>query len=338
MNKRIHIIIILLISVLIGTTIFSTSTMAQETPEDFQSVNVDLKEDGSAEWTIELRNEFNDDGDRESFESWQDEFNTNQETFEENNRERFESIINVAESETDRSMNLEDFRMSAEIEDSGTNEFGLTKIQFTWVGFSEVDNNQVNVGDVFHNGYTIGSQERLVLYWDKQELSLQSESFSVQPAQRTDNSISWTGPASFGDDEPSLIFNSYDGASETSSDDQIPIQLIGGVALLTLLIVALVGYYFKKSNDGKLSESSQEESDPDDEEDTESSDELKTDREKVVEYIENNGGRVKQNRIKEKFDWSDSKISRLTNELEEDEIIEKLRIGRENVLELDEEG
>lgn len=60
--------------------------------------------------------------------------------------------------------------------------------------------------------------------------------------------------------------------------------------------------------------------------------EFMTDREKVRQLISENGGRMKQSKIVDRVDWSKAKVSRLLAELEDDEQITKLRLGRENLV------
>ena len=60
--------------------------------------------------------------------------------------------------------------------------------------------------------------------------------------------------------------------------------------------------------------------------------EFLTDREHVQQLIRENGGRMKQSEIVDAVDWSKAKVSRLLAELEEDERITKLRLGRENLV------
>ncbi|WP_243645180.1 helix-turn-helix transcriptional regulator [Natrarchaeobius chitinivorans] len=63
-----------------------------------------------------------------------------------------------------------------------------------------------------------------------------------------------------------------------------------------------------------------------------SRDEFMTDRERVQKLVSENGGRMKQSKIVDSVDWSKAKVSRLLAELEEDEQITKLRLGRENLV------
>lgn len=59
---------------------------------------------------------------------------------------------------------------------------------------------------------------------------------------------------------------------------------------------------------------------------------LLTNTEYVREILIGNGGRVKQQQIVEETDWSKAKVSRVLSELEEDGTIERVRIGRENIV------
>lgn len=60
--------------------------------------------------------------------------------------------------------------------------------------------------------------------------------------------------------------------------------------------------------------------------------EFLTDRERVEQLIRENGGRMKQSEIVDAVDWSKAKVSRLLAELEDDDQVTKLRLGRENLV------
>jgi hypothetical protein len=62
--------------------------------------------------------------------------------------------------------------------------------------------------------------------------------------------------------------------------------------------------------------------------------ELLSDEDFVIQLLEENGGRMKQVSIVEQTDWSKSKVSMLLSEMEEDDRISKLRVGRENIISL----
>jgi len=69
---------------------------------------------------------------------------------------------------------------------------------------------------------------------------------------------------------------------------------------------------------------------------TEPPEELLSNEERVIKLLETNGGRVKQQRIAEEFDWTDAKTSQVVGSLREEDAVETFRIGRENVVALPE--
>lgn len=57
----------------------------------------------------------------------------------------------------------------------------------------------------------------------------------------------------------------------------------------------------------------------------------------MVELLGEHGGQMKQSAVAEELGWSASKTSRIVSGVAEEDRVEKLRIGRENVLTLPEE-
>lgn len=60
-----------------------------------------------------------------------------------------------------------------------------------------------------------------------------------------------------------------------------------------------------------------------------------TDEDRVLALLREHGGRMKQTRIVDETDWSKAKVSRLLSSMTEDGTIDKLSIGRENIISLD---
>jgi len=59
---------------------------------------------------------------------------------------------------------------------------------------------------------------------------------------------------------------------------------------------------------------------------------LLSDEERVERLIEQNGGRMKQATIVKETGWSNAKVSQLLSAMDEDDRIDKLRLGRENLI------
>jgi len=60
--------------------------------------------------------------------------------------------------------------------------------------------------------------------------------------------------------------------------------------------------------------------------------ELLSDEERVERLLERNGGRMKQASIVKETGWSNAKVSQLLSAMDENNRINKLRIGRENLI------
>ncbi len=66
--------------------------------------------------------------------------------------------------------------------------------------------------------------------------------------------------------------------------------------------------------------------------------ELLSDEERVERLLEENGGRMKQARIVKETGWSNAKVSQLLSSMAEEGRVDKLRIGRENLISFPDEN
>lgn len=204
------------------------------------------------------------------------------------------------------------------------------------------------------------------------------DGFHVQKTSIAHNGLSsvLSGPYPFDHEEFIIVYASgQPPASENASSDPVfPIdfsQNIIGVAVLILLVVlGSVGVFAFSRRDGLLRRvkadggvgtdgrvSTTEErdahldpgvtaTDADVGADTDSETlldnginvDLLSDEERVERLLEENGGRMKQANIVRETDWSNAKVSQLLSSMDEEERIEKLRIGRENLISLPNHG
>lgn len=65
---------------------------------------------------------------------------------------------------------------------------------------------------------------------------------------------------------------------------------------------------------------------------------LEDDEEDIVHLLEDNDGRVEQKMISDSMDWSDAKTSRLTSDLINKNVVEKVREDRQNYVVLKEDS
>jgi hypothetical protein len=61
---------------------------------------------------------------------------------------------------------------------------------------------------------------------------------------------------------------------------------------------------------------------------------LLSNEERVLQFVREQGGRVKQQEIVEAFDWTEARTSQIVRDLRDDGSLEGFRLGRENVLKL----
>ena len=59
-----------------------------------------------------------------------------------------------------------------------------------------------------------------------------------------------------------------------------------------------------------------------------------TDAERVREVLEAHDGRMRQAAIADELDWTASKTSRVVSDLVDEGTVEKLKLGRENLIDL----
>lgn len=96
-------------------------------------------------------------------------------------------------------------------------------------------------------------------------------------------------------------------------------------AIMGLIVLALLGTVLVLKNRIETADSFTAETDT-------NAEPFMTDRERVSELLRRNGGRMRQSEIVDEVDWSKAKVSRLLADLEEEDQITKLRLGRENLI------
>lgn len=311
---------VLLVVVVIGLTAPAISAQQDTT----QRINtIEIAENGDAEWTIETRKSLDTETAVSEFQAYVDQVNsseTNQTTQRFNSQ--FETVISGANTSFERDMSLDSLDVEAEVLETATGTVGVTSIVFTWKNYATTSKDTVGVGEVLSNGYTLSESEVLKIVPPSGYQPIGSPS---EASVDHHSVVEWTGPYAFSGLSLQFEYTGHEPHEEETTpeneDTGVPILPIAVIGVGLLAVVG--GVFYRRDSDTG---------------DDWSQDELQTEEERVVSLLEQHDGRVKQKLLAGEFDWSDAKVSRVTSNLEENSVLEKLTIGRENVLQLNQSG
>ena len=231
-------------------------------------------------------------------------------------------------------------------------ERGFVTYRFRWEGFAPVDDGAISVGDTFEDGLFLEENSLLII---RMPDGYESTAVEPDPDQVASNELRWEGPVQFGDERPSAEFvqsNSTDDSTDgtDSTDDRsngsggaLPGSVLFGTVGVAVLAGVAALYLHRRRQEPDPEESpagraTDDETGPDTaktrQEGTDPGEvpELATDEDRVVATLKAEGGRMRQSDLADQLDWSPSKTSRVLSDMADEGEIEKLRIGRENVI------
>jgi len=257
----------------------------------------------------------------------------------------FREANEEASAVTGREMDITDVDRRYEVSDRK----GQLILEFTWTNFATVNGENIVVGDAFNSTDgtwfgTLTADQRLVIS--------PPPGYGVEsaPSAVDDGKLIFEGQRTF---EPGYLSVVYTGEQPTTETPaETPESMFGGIGpawlggvVLMVLLAGAVGYMFKSgyadglpsvgigsSDDGDDTSAgtaaAASDAAPADDVDVE----LLSDEERVERLLEENGGRMKQARIVSETGWSNAKVSQLLSSMDEEGRIDKLRIGRENLI------
>jgi len=312
---------------------------------------VDVHEDGNATWTVELRYRLIGQSEIGSFEGVREDFEEGNLTVFEGIEDEMRPFAEEVSDQTGRPMALSGFERDVRLRETLTLTEGVVSVSFVWSNFAATNGSVVRFGDVFEGGgLALAGDERLVVEGPG---SVPVSSASPEPDTEEDSRLIWDGERFFEAEQPRILFGEVDTPDENGSDggrggggdgnvsgngeetDGTPTAAAVVAGLLVLVSGVAGGFYLSRSIMGGDESTAIEVDGPDDAE----TDDLLTDEDRVVRILERNDGKMKQAEIVDRTDWSKSKVSMLLSDMEDDGTVSKLRLGRENVIELeDDEG
>lgn len=340
----------------------STTTVTQQTNTTDRATTtfrIHLRANGNADWNITTRYHLETSSDRAAFAALaQAHRNGDADTL---SPRPFVRAAEQAEAATGRPMAITNVGYTA----GRINDTGRLSMTFTWTNFSQRSGDRLQLGDVFQSGPNAGGGTWLPRLSAQQELIIVfPEGYQPVSSSRglkiiAPGTMQVTGPATFEPGNPSVELQPIAPNGEENTN-QFPIVAgIGGAAVAGAAVVYLllrrrrvpdeeptpdsgpdieVPEEAKTDTASTSTDTTDEPSDgaepTDDPEDLT----LLSDEERVERLLEENDGRMRQAAIVDETDWSNAKVSQLLSRMAETGRIEKLRIGRENLISLPDES
>ena len=331
-------------------------TASNATVHDSTEMYVSIRENGNARWNVTARFVLRDHNETEAFRRLADEYrNGNADVGF--TRKTFERVVERVDADSDRSMALRNVSRSARLHDNES--VGSLSLSFTWRNFTHVEDDRVVLGDAFW----IGSETWLPALTDDQTLTVEGppDHYIISSNVPHDGPrISYEGPRKFEQGDFSVTYAPK--SMETPNSSVLP-DLSSTPGLLVLFFLfgtGMIGVYAWSQRDGASPDSVEasdesrsqaattpvpddagadaEGHDADGEDDGDEQDmELLSDEERVLRLLRDNDGRMKQGQIVKETNWSNAKVSQLLSKMNENDDVDKLRIGRENLITLPDE-
>ncbi|ATZ61770.2 MAG: hypothetical protein BME93_03045 [Methanosarcinales archaeon Met12] len=288
---------------LFGSVFFSaTPALAQETEYRATYTLIDVHGGGSATWTIGHRIALATREEEDAFRKYMEEFEAIEGTYIKEFSNRINRIIRDAEAATGRGMMAKNFDISYEVTDAAIGRFGVIKYQFDWIGFAEVKDGNIVVGDVFVDGFFLSRDDALVI---RSPYNYKVDSVTPKPDVTRDDELIWYGLRDFGPGEPNVVLTYMPVA---------PIWIFGIIAILVVAIALSI--LKRKKTKRRMTE-----------------DEImKSDEDRVTELLREAGGSMYQSAIVKKTGFSKSKVSAILKSMKDNGTIQKVKKGKENLI------
>ena len=325
-------------------------------PASTTRIRIDLRPNRNARWEVVVRYPLTDTNQTAPFDAVGERFVDGEVG---PTPELFESFAAAANGTVDREMAIVDVERDTAvvdpddietIDDEDAVAVGELRLAFVWTEFLAEDDGALVLGDALttaNNGTWLRSLE------ENQTIEVRTpDGYSVSgtpgaSVSLQNNAVVIEGPRAFdGENRVAVVYTPTD----TSGP---PWPLLAAAIVLAAVVIAggLVGYRRLGPGDdagvpgepdapaaegAPPAETDASESDaeagaePEPEEDLS----LLSDEERVERLLERNGGRMRQADIVGETGWSDAKVSQLLSAMAEADRVEKLRLGRENLISL----
>lgn len=298
-----------------------------DVPTDSTAMDARVAADGDAAWTITYRVELSTEDRRTAFEDLEADLAANESAYLDRFRDRMTRTIGSAESATGRSMALSNLSVST----SRTGvpaEYGLLTYRFRWTNFARVEDEEIRAGDALA-GLFLDADTSLTIGWPE---GYERTSVAPSPTTTGNRSVTWRGPRDFGAGEPRIV--AEPAAGDVSFWLPAVVLLIASAALAVVVAWRRARRQRQVGRPPGRSETPTDESTAGTVATDEPPAELLSNEERVMKLLEEEDGRIKQQAIADRLEWTDAKTSQVVGDLREADEVETFRIGRENVVTL----
>lgn len=334
------------------------------------SIVISLDTEGNARWTITETFNTTTETQQRAFQDIAVDFEAGDVSGYELGLDAFVEASQRVDAETARDMRITDSQRRSTLD----NDTGQLRLSFTWENFARIQDGDVILDDVYETEQGLwfqrlsASQDLTIKSPDEYGFAefTVSESTSLENRQ-----LKIEGPVTLTNETLQAVLVGNSGAADGTADDGTPQEptpndsgsavfgpvglVIGGFGLLAMVVVVSVFAVgrerlvtlIQKPSQGENEETDVEETvqpdgttvskEPPDTGESEIDMELLSDEERVERLLDQNGGRMKQANIVKETGWSNAKVSQLLSSMEDEDRINKLRIGRENLISFPEE-
>ncbi|MFB6120060.1 MAG: helix-turn-helix transcriptional regulator [Halobacteriaceae archaeon] len=346
------------LAVVLVLTAASPAVVAQsdDLSTDGATIDVFVAESGDAVWNVSTTFALDSETDREAFRRLADDIenSTDPPGFDVRTAEE---LVAAGEQHTGRQMSLSDPRHTTFVTDNGTT--GVVRLTFTWQNFAATNGDTITVGDVF-GAWTLTEEQRLRIHPPSNFglLNVDPDADSLE-----NGTLTWTGRRAFAAGQPSVTYTrsvappptvtgtetstETPAAPDSNGPDLGFFAAVAGALLLGGALAYVAARRERLFGEGETvaeetadADAATEATAPSAEAEAEDAAEeavdpaLLSDEERVERLLEERGGRMKQADIVTETGWSNAKVSQLLSSMAEEDRVEKLRIGRENLISL----
>ena len=315
------------------------AALQEDIDADSVELVVDVGENGNAQWQVRYRLRLESDADRQAFQELEAGVETNESKYLGPFEERITNSVETASAATGREMSAQEFAVTTDREEQPQVEYGLVVFGYEWLGFAVADGDEIRMGDAVE-GLFLDEDEQIEFRWPA---AYRLDSSSPEPDVVEDDRAVYRGRFNFDTGQPELVV--------TSADEGSSLLWLLAVAVGLVGVAAVTVYWRRRRADageaapaetptssagGRAAASETIETDEQAaaEEDQGPPPELLSNEERLLQLLDQNGGRMKQKAVAEQLDWSAAKTSQVVGDLREADEIESFRLGRENVLTL----